>query len=334
MLKRCLDSCLEQTYPNLEIIVSDNASPDNTVDVMKEYLKDKRVKYFRQEKNICGEQWRKLLYEYATGEYGLFVPDDDYLINKNHVSEAIALIRKYRVDYILSNYFFFDQLRNENERFNPDLPEFMSKEWAVKNIGRKVWHHCSVFPGLLAVFSIEKARQLKAFEHLIYGLDYEIGMRFMLSGDSVYLKGAQRVVVNHSENTSKTEGLEAAMEGARMFDRLCLFGLSVGHNKRDLKNFRRRCLIEFLGNFVSIIWYHNNKASLKNLIRLYRYLRSNKSVALDRILCLQIMLTRTSLLIFLRCRSERFYFFLRKIYRWVNRINTDIQVTETLHRKA
>lgn len=238
MLKKCLDSCLEQAYPNLEIIVSDNASPDDTEEVMKKYLKDKRVRYFRQAKNICGEQWKKLLYEYATGKYGIFIPDDDYLINENHISEAIALVKKYRVDYVLSNHFFLDRLRGEGKSFAPDLPGFMSKEWAVKNIGRKVCRHCSVFPGLLAVFNIERARQLKAFDPTIYGLDYEIGMRFMLSGDSAYLRGAQRVAVNHPDNTSKTEGLEAAMAGAKMFDRLYVFGLSCGHNEKTFRVFK------------------------------------------------------------------------------------------------
>ena len=47
MLKRALDSVLQQTYKNIEIYVSDNASTDNTIELMYEYSnKDKRIIYF------------------------------------------------------------------------------------------------------------------------------------------------------------------------------------------------------------------------------------------------------------------------------------------------
>jgi glycosyltransferase involved in cell wall biosynthesis len=318
MLKKCLDSCLEQAYPNLEIIVSDNASSDNTEEVMKEYLKDKRVRYFRQAKNIRGEQWKKLLYEYATGKYGVFIPDDDYLINENHVPQAVSLIQKYKVDYVLTDWYSLDEQNGRNERFDLDLPESITKEWAVKNIARKLRNHQSLLPGFPSVFSIKKARVLHAFEPLIYGLDYEMGIRFMLTDNTAYLKGPQRIAVSHPGNDSKTNMLCVAMEGSKMFDRLYNYGLAIGHNRKDLKSFRRRCIKQFLASFVCNIWYRDNGVSLNSIIGLYRYLKNNKYISLDRILCLRIMLTRTSLLLFLRRRSERFYLFVRKIYRWIN----------------
>ncbi|MGC8706738.1 MAG: glycosyltransferase family 2 protein, partial [Desulfurella sp.] len=70
-IKQAIDSALNQDYPNLEVIVSDDASLDDTRQIVKEY-NDKRLKYYRNEKNIGRvANHRKLLYEYATGEYVL-----------------------------------------------------------------------------------------------------------------------------------------------------------------------------------------------------------------------------------------------------------------------
>ncbi len=52
LLPRCLNSVLSQSYTNLEIIVVDDCSTDNTVKLLKAYQKkDKRIKYIRHETN-------------------------------------------------------------------------------------------------------------------------------------------------------------------------------------------------------------------------------------------------------------------------------------------
>lgn len=50
-LKHTIESALKQTYSNIEIIVSDNASDDNTVNLVKSF-KDKRIHLIVQKKNI------------------------------------------------------------------------------------------------------------------------------------------------------------------------------------------------------------------------------------------------------------------------------------------
>jgi glycosyltransferase involved in cell wall biosynthesis len=327
MLRKCLESCLVQTYPNLEIIVSDNASPDNTRDVMKEYLKDERVKYYRQDKNIFGEQWKRLLYEYAQGDYGILLPDDDYLINKDHVAEAMHLIHRHRVNYVLSNCYFFDYDKGINKRIETKWPEILLSKWAVRNIGRILNDHCPFFPGLSAVFNLEKARELKAFIPTIYGLDYEIGIKFMLSGDSAYLRGQQRMAIGHSGNDSRANSLDVAMDGSKLIDRAYLYGLTIGHNKAELKKMRKRCAIVFLSAFVSNIWYRDNGTTIKSIIKYYNYLRTNKFIHMNSFECLRVILRRSSILVYLRYRNKILYLFLRKIYRNINIFNRNVEVS-------
>ncbi|KFD40801.1 hypothetical protein HX99_04225 [Peptococcaceae bacterium SCADC1_2_3] len=73
-----VQSILNQTYQNLEIIIVDNASTDNTL-VLLQQFKDSRIKIYRNEKNIGAEKnWNRCI-ELATGEYiAIFHADDLY----------------------------------------------------------------------------------------------------------------------------------------------------------------------------------------------------------------------------------------------------------------
>lgn len=71
-------SILSQTYSNLELIISDNASEDKTEAICKKYAnKDKRIKYLRQAKNIGICQNLIFVLKQANSEYFMWAADDD-----------------------------------------------------------------------------------------------------------------------------------------------------------------------------------------------------------------------------------------------------------------
>jgi len=73
-----LDSLLEQDYPNLEIIISDNASTDSTPDICRKYAqKDSRVKYCRSEENLGGAWNFNRVFELSSGKYFMWAAHDD-----------------------------------------------------------------------------------------------------------------------------------------------------------------------------------------------------------------------------------------------------------------
>jgi len=79
-LRESLDSIVNQTYPNKEIIISDNASTDETENITKEYVKKYKIKYFRNEKNIGAETNFTRCIELANGEFiAIFHADDLYM---------------------------------------------------------------------------------------------------------------------------------------------------------------------------------------------------------------------------------------------------------------
>lgn len=78
-LRRTLECITTQTYPNLEIIVSDNCSEgEETLAVVQSFMEnDSRIKYCRQETNIGAAPNFKFILEAATGEYFMWAADDD-----------------------------------------------------------------------------------------------------------------------------------------------------------------------------------------------------------------------------------------------------------------
>jgi len=78
-LRESLDSIVNQTYLNKEIIVSDNASTDETEKIVKEYVEKYKVKYYRNEKNIGAEANFTRCIELANGEFiAIYHSDDIY----------------------------------------------------------------------------------------------------------------------------------------------------------------------------------------------------------------------------------------------------------------
>jgi len=81
-LRECLDSIVNQTYQNKEIIVSDNVSTDETKKIVKEYVEKYKVKYYKNEKNIGAEANFTRCIELTKGEYiAIFHADDLYMLN-------------------------------------------------------------------------------------------------------------------------------------------------------------------------------------------------------------------------------------------------------------
>ena len=84
-LKRCIDSILNQTYKNIEIIVVDDNNPDSlfrneTEQIMEEYKYIKEVMYLKHEKNKNGSAARNTGWKFSSGEYITFIDDDDEIL--------------------------------------------------------------------------------------------------------------------------------------------------------------------------------------------------------------------------------------------------------------
>ena len=115
-LRQCLDSILAQTYTDLEILLVDDGSNDNTGDICDAYMEaDLRVKVIHK-KNGGAVSARKAGLERASGRYIAFVDGDDW-IEPDMLEKLYNTLTKQRVDVAMcgmyQNLFFKEFLRED-----------------------------------------------------------------------------------------------------------------------------------------------------------------------------------------------------------------------------
>jgi glycosyltransferase involved in cell wall biosynthesis len=81
-IKRCLDSCINQTYKDIDIVVVDDNSSDGTVDIVKSYQhSDSRINLVVHSTNKSALQARKTVVKHAKSDYVWFLDSDDCIDN-------------------------------------------------------------------------------------------------------------------------------------------------------------------------------------------------------------------------------------------------------------
>lgn len=104
-IKECLESILNQTLKNIEVICIDDCSPDKSADIIKEYAaNDNRVKYIKHTENKFQGGARNTGIQAAAGKYITFVDSDDYLFDMGCYKNAVDNIEKYGADISIFSF--------------------------------------------------------------------------------------------------------------------------------------------------------------------------------------------------------------------------------------
>ena len=124
-LRDTLDSVSKQTYTDLEIIINDDCSSDETVIVANNYAKyDKRIKIYQNTKNIgLVQNWNKTI-RYASGKYLKLMCQDD-LLYEMCILEQMQVLEKYQeVSLVTTASFIIDDYGKKyfkRKEFNKDI---------------------------------------------------------------------------------------------------------------------------------------------------------------------------------------------------------------------
>lgn len=127
-LNKCIDSVINQTYKNLEIILVDDESTDKCGEICDEYAKiDQRIKVIHK-KNGGLSSARNAGLNACTGEYITFIDSDDY-IDENYVEELDFILEKNNVDIsIVNRYDVKDDKIEKNTHYTAIDKKINSKE--------------------------------------------------------------------------------------------------------------------------------------------------------------------------------------------------------------
>ena len=132
-LNQCLDSVISQTFQDIEIIVVNDGSTDNSLNIIKEYQqKDPRIILvnFCEHKGVSEAKNEGI--KNAKGKYIVFVDSDDW-VSKEYIKILYDSIIKYNYDIVATNLFFF----TKNKYIKNKMPSFCYKEDFSKDINKK-----------------------------------------------------------------------------------------------------------------------------------------------------------------------------------------------------
>ena len=180
-IDRCIKSILNQSYRDIEVIIINDGSKDNSLEVCRKYEEiDKRVHVYDQ-KNTGVSMTRNRGIEFAKGEFIQFVDSDDY-IEPDMVKTFVNAMQDVDIDMAVCGiYKKFDNIVTSIK------PSYKGKI-AVTEIKDK---YADIFEDAVLMSPVNKMYRKSVItegfnKELSRGEDFIFNMRFLLGADSIY----------------------------------------------------------------------------------------------------------------------------------------------------
>lgn len=108
-IERTINSVLNQTYKNIEMILVDDCSPDRSADIILEMARQyPQIRYYKLDKNSGAAVARNKAVELADGEYIAFLDSDD-LWKPEKIEKEVALAKKRNAEFVFTAIEMIDE---------------------------------------------------------------------------------------------------------------------------------------------------------------------------------------------------------------------------------
>ena len=120
-IEEAIESCLKQTYKNIELIIIDDGSIDNTSNIVKK-IHDPRVRFITQNQNSGLALTLNKGFKYSTGDYLTWTSDDN-TYEPDAIEIMVRCLEKFEdVDFIYTNYYLVEEEGEEKKPIYVDFP--------------------------------------------------------------------------------------------------------------------------------------------------------------------------------------------------------------------
>jgi glycosyltransferase involved in cell wall biosynthesis len=200
-LKIAIESVLNQTYKNVEIIIIDDCSSDNTKEIAQEYQqKSKKIIYYRNKKNLgCGLSRKYALENIATGEYIVFLDDDDKFINNEYFKKAISTFDKNeKLSMVCAPHIVNDVVNNTKTEINFNYKSLVDNKKFFLYFGKEDYRK-----PIISIAIIKKdALEFSNYHEMKILNDTTIFLRALLYGPMGFIKNTSAEYLVHENNMS------------------------------------------------------------------------------------------------------------------------------------
>ncbi len=247
MIGKAIESALLQDYPELEVVISDNCSTDNSDEVIRKYTSDPRVKYFRNETNLgMLGNFRKATFEYAQGELITYVSSDDYLTDSSFLNDAVRFFEVSQNQSLVFGRMSVINLDSGRKWIFPQKPFF-----DIDN-----WNGLDVFMGGMqgplfsccgCLMRMENLKKVDAYHKDYIGFDLENNYKMMLLGSVGFINKVSYVMTGHSDNNTFPKKASKIIEGYEAYENVERYASSRFPDKKgEFVNWKNACLLSLV----------------------------------------------------------------------------------------
>jgi len=174
-----IKSALAQTYKNFEILIIDDASRDNTVNLIKQF-KNKKIRLYRNEKNIGLGKSRVLAQSKIYGEYVCILDQDDTW-HKNKIKSQLELfLNNKKVGLVATGYKLIDQ---DSKIISLENTYYDKKNFINYLSFKNIFGHSTI------MYRTKYAKSVGWYSNkMIYAQDYDLTLRILKKYEFKFLK--------------------------------------------------------------------------------------------------------------------------------------------------
>lgn len=213
---QAVESALAQDYGNFEVVVNDDSTNNETEKLLAIFTTDHRFTYYKTAVNIGRvANYRKLLYEYAKGDWVVMLDGDDYYTDSNYISKAIELIKKNDNVVLVGAGILIKNENNDSEysyNLGSETTVFDGKDVFTKY--KKIPNHQT------DIYNRKIAMALDFYRHPSMGSDSESLYRLCLRGYVGYIAKDVAVWRVHEVNTSYSRNLKTQIAEIDFIDNI------------------------------------------------------------------------------------------------------------------
>lgn len=198
-IEDAIRSVLEQTYCNIQMIVIDDASPDDSALRISALNAERRFLFLQNKRNIGLQRSLATAMEHVTGEYlGIFASDD--MIQKNKIERQVAFLQQHNIDGVYSNCYL---LLPDNTRVLVDLSAV--EEMFLRGSYLNHLYVCDSY-GALFQSGLFRSKVLQELQHIresFWSDDWAIAIKLMENYRIGFLNEPFALYRQHENNAHK-----------------------------------------------------------------------------------------------------------------------------------
>lgn len=202
MLLQAVQSVENQNYKNIEVIIIDDNSSDDTENFIKNNNK-LNVTYRKNANNMGPGYSRKLGYSISSGEYIIFMDDDDYYTDFEFFSKAINNFYKYKHDkisFVSANSEIKYEYNNSFKKVKLNISGLVKQTDYLNEFQCKFYKPNSTFTTVFSKKELDNAN----FDNMEMVNDSSIYLRALLSGNAYIMDDFIGIYRIHNKNISSS----------------------------------------------------------------------------------------------------------------------------------